>query len=238
MISHLRWIHGFDTRVPSVGFSLIFCAGIACLLNGCYASGKRSLDQSEEIKITAEAYSFNARVWRDGKPTTFKLELYQTDSLIGLSGRGYLGKGALRGWVRSDSVMVYFPATNELLCESLDSLVAASSCPLPVAELDLVALMSKPPDSIALKEGLEVTSDYKSEGRARFEVQSTEAECTWKLSLVYRNRDLGWRIDEFDFDDGRGTRLKGSCELYRAVARVPLSRIEPRPRPDALKIIP
>lgn len=220
------------------GISLILCVGIVYILSGCYATGKRSLDQSVEVKITAEAYSFNARLWRESKPTTFKLELYQTDSLIGLSGRGYLGKGALRGWVRSDSIMIYFPTTNELLYESLDSVLAASSCPLPLASLDLVVLMSRPPDSIALAKGLEVNSDYESEDRARFDVRSSEAGCTWKLTLVYRHRDLGWRIDELDFDDGHGTRLKGSCELYRARAGVPLSRFEPRPRQDARRITP
>jgi hypothetical protein len=208
------------------------------LLSGCYATGKRSLGQSVEVKINAEAYSFNARLWREGKPTTFKMEVYQTDSLIGLSGRGYLGKGALRGWVRSDSIMIYFPTTNELLCESLDSVVAASSCPLPLASLDLVAFMSSPPDSIALTNGLMVSSDYESEDRARFDLQSSDPGCTWKLALLYRHRDLGWRIDEFDFEDGHGTRLKGSCELYRARAGVALSRFEPRPRQDAKRITP
>jgi len=238
MISHPRRIHRLDTRSLSASLSVFLCAGMAVLLSGCYATGKRSLEQSAEVKIVAEAYSFNARLWRDGKPTTFKLELYQTDSLIGLSGRGYLGKGALRGWVRSDSIKVYFPSTNELLYESLDALVGASSCPLPLASLDLLALMSKPPDSIALEEGLLVDSDYDAGDRARFEIQSSEAGCIWKLALVYRRRDLGWRIDEFDFDNGRGTRLKGSCEQYRARAGVQVSRIEPRPRPDAIRIIP
>jgi len=216
----------------------IISAGVVFLLGGCSTTRKRSLDQFAEVRITAEAYSFNARLWRDGKPTTFKLELYQTDSLIGLSGRGYLGKGALRGWIRSDSIMVYFPTTNELLYESLDALVAASSCPLSLASLDLIAFMSRPPDSIALAKGLKVNSDYESEDRARFDVQSIEPGCSWKLALVYRHRDLGWRIDEFDFDDGSGTRLKGSCELYRARAGVPLSRFEPRSRPDARRITP
>jgi hypothetical protein len=218
---------------------LVFlCAGIVVLLGGCYATGKRSLEQSPEVKIVAEAYSFNARLWRDGKPTTFKLELYQTDSLLGLSGRGYLGKGALRGWVRSDSIKVYFPSTNELLYEPLDAVVAASSCPFPLAGLDLLGLMSKPPDSIALAESLQVDSDYGVRDRARFKVRSIEAGCTWELALVYRRRDLGWRIDEFDFDDGRGTRLRASCNLYRARAKVPLSRIEPGSRPDARRIVP
>ena len=214
--------------------------GIAAFLlfNGCYGTGRRALDERAEIKFVAEAYSFNTRLWRQGKPNTFKLEVYRTDSLIGLSGRGYLGKGALRGWIRSDSIRVYFPATNELLHESFEGLVAASSCPQPLAGLDLPALMAQRPDSISLPDRITVGIIDNQRSRAEFRLESFEQNCKWKLTLVYRRRDAGWRIDEFDFDDGFGTRLKGSCELYRAEARVPVSRIEPAPRADARRIIP
>lgn len=212
--------------------------GIILLLSGCYGAGRRTLDERTKTRFVAEAYSFNARLWRDGKPNTFKLEVYQTDSLIGLSGRGYLGKGALRGWIRSDSIMVYFPATNELLHESFDALVAASSCSQPVSGLDLKALMVRRPDSITLPDQVSVGVIDDQKDRAEFLLGSSGPDCAWKLTLVYRLKDTGWRIDEFSFDDGHGTRLKGSCELYRTGAKVPVSRIEPAPRPDAARIIP
>jgi len=218
--------------------SLAVLVGSVSSLAGCYATGRKGLEGAADDKFRAEAYSFNARLWRDNKPNTFKLEVYQTDSLIGLSGRGYLGKGALRGWIRSDSIMVYFPAANELLHESVEALVAASSCQVPLSRLDFLQLLKQRPDSITLPEqvSLGVVSDESD--RAKFKLAGPGEECRWELTLDYRRRDAGWRIDEFYFDDGRATRLRGSCELYRAEARVPVKRIDPAPRPDAVRIVP
>ena len=218
--------------------AIVAVAGLAGVLCGCYGNGRRGLEGSEEGKFRAEAYSFNARIWRDNKPSTFKLEVYQTDSLIGLSGRGYLGKGALRGWIRSDSIMVYFPAANELLHESIEALVAASSCPTPLSRLSLLQLMKERPDSVSLPDQVLLETISETRDRAKFKLSSSGEGCEWALALDYRRRDTGWRIEEFYFDDGRGTRLRGSCELYRAEARVPVSRIDPAPRSDAARIVP
>jgi hypothetical protein len=218
--------------------SCLILVGLISVLTGCSATGRRGSEGTAEARFIAEAYSFNARLWREGKPNTFKLEVYQTDSLIGLSGRGYLGKGALRGWIRSDSIMVYFPAANELLHESIEALVAASSCQVPLSRLDFLQLLRQRPDSITLPEqvSLGVVSDESD--RAKFKLAGPGEECRWELNLDYRRRETGWRIDEFYFDDGRATRLRGSCELYRAEAKVPVSRIDPAPRPDATRIVP
>ena len=141
------------------GARLIIVAAFLLALSGCLATrGSRIGGEtpSGEAQITADAYSFNARVWRDGKPTSFKLELYYTDSLIGIAARGYLGKGAFKGWLRSDSIKVYFPQSNELLYESLDGLVKNSECGVSVAGLEFLSLFARTPDSLAMPTGVGV----------------------------------------------------------------------------------
>ena len=194
--------------------------------------------ESREHKITATAYSFNARLWRDGKPTTFKLELYQTDSILGLAGRGYLGKGALKGWLRSDSIKVYFPSTDEYLYESLADLAATSTCPLPLAGLDILQLLSTLPDSLTYGADLAVSSDYSDENRPRFRVSAADTACQWLVEIRYDRHESSWRVRQFEFDNGRDIRLRAVRERHRSRAAVPAERFEVALPPGAARIIP
>jgi hypothetical protein len=177
-------------------------------------------------------------MFREGKPTTFKLELYQTDTLLGMSGRGYLGKGALKGWLDSDSLKIYFPHTRELVYESLPDLIAGSDCPLPLAQFDVLSLLRTLPDSVEQVEGFAVTSDYDDEKKPEFLLESTLEDCPWQLELIYDHKDNGWRIRRFEFDDGRGLRLRGERGRYKDDARVPLNRFEITIPDDAVRISP
>jgi len=194
-----------------------------------------------ERKIQAEAYSFNSRLRRQGKPTTFKLEVYQTDSLLGLSGRGYLGKGALKGWLTSDTIKVYFPSTKELLFEPLIALTSSGECDSPLGAfggLSVLDLFAQLPDSVLAGTRLMVNADYSSSKRPKFRIASTDRTCSWQLDLTYDQQKPGWRIRRFEFDDGAGTTLRGIRERYRAKARVALKRFMPRPPPGAAQINP
>lgn len=187
-------------------------------------------------KITADACSFNARLWRDGKPTTFKLELYYTDSLVGIAGRGYLGKGALKGRLSADSIRVYFPGTNEYYFESLNDLTSRSDCPVPLASLNVIRLLSALPDSLQMPDSLKVISNYSDPKRPTFSVRPINTECKWGVDLGYVLQGKKWTIEHFQFVDGEDLVLKATREKYRAGAGIPLKRFEVEPPGDAVRI--
>jgi len=193
-----------------------------------------SPDKLQSVKIGAEAFSFNARLYRKNKPTSFKLEVYSTDTLLGLSGRGYLGKGALRGRLSSDSLELFFPASNEYMHESLVDLIAGASCKFPIANLEIISLIRQLPDS--LSEGLSVEADHGNPKRPEFTI--TAPDCDWSLRLVYDQKESGWRIREFYFDDGHDLRLRGIRDKYKPDAKVKPSRFHPNPPADAVRIHP
>ncbi len=226
-----------------------FCAKITLtasvalgILSGCQSgrsgTGLAGAEAALETKIRTEAYSFNARLRRQGKPTTFKLEVYQTDSLLGISGRGYLGKGALKGWLTSDSIKVYFPSTNEFLHDPLSAVASSGECSSPLGGLNVLDLFAQLPDSILSGTDLMVNADYSKPKRPHFLIESADEECNWRLELTYDLQKTGWRIRRFEFDDGAGTTLRGIRERYRAKANVALKRFVPRPPPGAVRIIP
>jgi hypothetical protein len=177
-------------------------------------------------------------MFREGKPTTFKLELYRTDTLVGMSGRGYLGKGALKGWITGDSLKVYFPSTNEYVYESLVEVVERSDCPLPLAQFDVLSLLTTLPDSAVSPDAFTVIPDYDDEKKPRFLLESTSTDCPWQLELDYDLKDDRWRIRRFEFDDGKNLRVRGERDRYKSDAEVPLNRFEFAISSDAVRIEP
>lgn len=230
-------------RIP-LSFSLlaevIICGGVAIYIGlGCQTTrgGHAGIvNETPDRKITADACSFNARLWRDGKPTTFKLELYYTDSLVGIAGRGYLGKGALKGRLSDDSIRVYFPGTNEYYFESLNDLTGRSDCPVPLASLNVIRLLSALPDSLQMPDSLKVISNYSDPKRPTFSVRPVNTECKWAVDLGYVQQGTKWTIEHFQFVDGENLVLKATRERYRAGAGIPLKRFEVEPPVDAVRI--
>jgi len=215
---------------------VLLATGLGCSGPGHGYVSDESGSKQIEKKIEVEAYSFNARLRRDGKPTTFKLEVYVTDTLLGLSGRGYLGKGALKGWLRDDSLALYFPATGEYVSESLSDLISVSDCPIPIATLNAVSLFRTLPDSIALADGLEVLSNYKKPDRPEFVI--TAADCLWQFIITYDLHKNKWRVREFEFTDGATNRLTAERDRHKSRAFVKASRFDPTPPDGAHRIRP
>jgi len=218
------------------------CLLLLCVMIMAGCGGSRSVRGGSDDggvvsdgKLNADAYAFDARLKRDGKPTTFQLEVYCLDTLIGLAGKGYLGKGALKGRLSKDSLEVYFPSSNEFLHESLDDLLESSACPLPLAQLNLFRLFKTLPDSVVLPDGIVVESDYGDADRPEFVVSADG--CSWSINLSYDHHDSHWRVRRFLFEDGE-TSLRGQRTRYRGDVRLPVKRFQvPRPS-EALRIIP
>lgn len=212
--------------------SILSCCG--CAVGRRREISDETTTQVQTEKIAVEAFSFDARLYRENKPTSFKLEIYSTDTLLGLSGRGYLGKGALRGRLDTDSLDIYFPASNEYVHESLVNLITRSECTFPINDLEIISLIKQRPDS--LTENLNVEANYDDEKKPEFMI--TASGCVWSLKLIYDLRNDDWRIREFYFDNGSDLRLRGIRDKYKPDAKVKPIRFDPAPPPDAVVIHP
>lgn len=171
-----------------------------------------------------EAYLFDAKLRRQGKPTSFRLEIFQTDSVIALGGRAYLGKGALKGLLTTDSLEVYFPSSNEYLYELLSDLFATAECTHAALKLSLLHLFTSLPDSLAEMEEVSIASDYTDRKRPGYLISFPD--CSWVIELTYDRRETGWRIRNFKFDNGNDITLKAKRRTYKKKAQVPYSKFQ------------
>lgn len=217
------------------------CVGVVVTIAaGCGTSRKGGEVSSEsgdlhQEKIVADAYRFNARLRRNGKPTTFKLDFYVTDTLVGIGGRGYLGKGALKGQLTADSIKLYFPASDEYLYEPAYNLLASVECAGELPELNWLDFFHGLPDSLGISSEFIIDADYKDRSRPKFAI--SHPGCDWQLGLVYDRVKEGWRIKRISFDDGRNTRLTAKREKFRSMAKVKLARFRFRPKPTSVRIM-
>lgn len=210
------------------------------LISGCgsaYKSdGMSAAEQSKysgEVKV--EAYLFDARLHRNNKPTSVRLEFYHTDSVIAIAGRGYLGKGALRGRLTADSLEVYFPSTDEYLLETVATVLGSIDCSEQLPEISLLSLFSQLPDSALSGSGLNILSNFDDEQHPEYFIAAEG--CPWQIYLVYAQHNKGWRIREFRFDDGKGNTLKGKRRTYKREAKVKASKFYVPVKPGSMRII-
>ena len=212
---------------------------LTLILSGCSSIPRTSNEANtaaDDTKITADAFLFDARIYREGKPTSVRLECYHSDSIVGLSARGYLGKGALRGKVTRDSIIVYFPSTNEYVAEKVtDLLSSADSCTAPSGDIDLAAMFSNLPDIILRDTGFVVKS-IGDDNNPEFSISLDS--CGWVLILGYGIDDEMNYLDRIEFNGGNGNRLKAKRRTLKRQTQIPLNRFEPRIPPSAIRIIP
>lgn len=220
------------SRTAIGGFILLAIAG--CSGPQRSAAGHEQSPQKKSDKIRAEAWLFDARVWRDNKPTSFRLEVYRTDSVTALSGRGYLGKGAMKGRINNDRLYVYFPRSNEYLDEPAGSLLDAMGCSNGSPQVDMLALLTDVPDSVDGLKNVEVTASYLDPDNPTFVLYARG--CSWQLDLSYDLRKVGWRLKAFEFDSGDGVRLKATRRTLKQRAKVPVKRFQTMHPSDAYRI--
>lgn len=214
----------------------------ALLLMGSCGPGYRGQPAGEENveithrKIAVEAYLFDAKLRRQGKPTSFRLEIFQTDSVIALGGRAYLGKGALKGLLTTDSLEIYFPSSNEYLYESLSDLFATAECKHTKLDISLLHLFTSLPDSLAEMEEVSISSDYTDHKRPEYVISLPD--CPWVIELTYDQRETGWRIHNFKFDNGNDITLKAKRRTYKKKAQVPYNKFQLVSPESAARITP
>jgi hypothetical protein len=217
--------------------SLALCIGLAA---GCGRPAGRTGVAAErpesDIKVTAEAYLFDAMVTFEGKKRSVRLELYATDSIVGVGGRSYLGKGAIKGWLTSDTVRLYFPSSNEFVYEPVHDLFASMECSSRQIDLGIIDLFFRRPDSLMTDTSVTVIADSSDADRPAYTL--SVPNCPWMLNLVYDERDPGWRLREFSFSNGEDLEITARRREYRDNRNVRLSRFQVSYPPDALRIIP
>ncbi|HOP07164.1 MAG TPA: hypothetical protein PLF13_07735 [candidate division Zixibacteria bacterium] len=203
--------------------ALLILSAVSC---GPRLSGQAMVDNYVKLapygRIRVEAYLFDARIYRQGKPTSVRLEMYRTDSMIALAGRGYLGKGALKGLITRDSVVIYFPSTNEYIRSGRNEFLSSASCTGGFERLHLENLLTNLPN----EEQLAPAAMDGSVDNDRAEYSIIWPDCDWHLDLRYRERDHNWRIDRVDFDDGADIRFKAETRTIKTNTEVDRERFQ------------
>ena len=214
---------------------------VAILIAGC--GPKYNPSTSDETrayadgdKILSEAYLFDAKLKREGKVNSFRLEIFQTDSVLSLGGRGYLGKGVLKGRVTPDSLLVYFPTRNEYVEEGIDDFLSTLDCAGGVTGFNILNLFSDLPDPEGFGEGINIYPDYNDGKEPFFEV--TADGCPWLMELTYDRTDSGWRIKKLNFTYGEELSVEARRREYRAKAGVKSGKYRLEVPRHAIKIKP
>lgn len=220
-------------------FALIL---VLCILGGCLSCGPQYTSEptvdayqrrDSNKKIEVEAYLFDARIYRNGKPTSFRLHVYRTDSIIALGGRGYFGKGALKGIMTHDSVIIYFPATNEYLRDSRSAFFNQSVCPSGAAAFDFQRLLTTLPDETFLFPAAVAEIESKKK-RRKYSI--IWPDCDWNLDLDYQKKDIGWRPKEIKFNNGDDIRFTAETRVFKPNAKVSLSKFRVNIPADAIPL--
>ncbi len=207
---------------------------VSCSSGRKIQSGEDAASHLNLPDVQVEAYLFDVKLRRNGKPTTVRLDLYQTDSVVAMYGRGYFNKGAFRGRITDDSMLIYFPSTNEFLNESIENLFLSFDCESELIGINLLGYFISPPDSAHTSENLNVETIEESGDVKQLMISSKS--CKWRLLLGYRKEKNGWRLELFEFDDSDNVTLKGSRRQYKDKAAVSGDRFHIRIKPAALKI--
>ncbi len=235
------WIKGrFLMRMNGLQKNIITLI-LVTLISGCssiYRTGDITEGKKAAAinKIDAEAYLFDAKIRRDGKVNSFRLEIFQTDSLLGLGGRAYLGKGALKGRLSVDSLWLYFPTQGEYVKDEVAGFFKGQKCPLALTGVNILDIFKKRPDSIALEEKIKVTADLYDEEQPHFHI--TSDDCLWQIDFIYALKETGWRIKEFIFSDGETLKIEATCREYKATARVKTEKFQVVIPPASIRIEP
>ena len=202
---------------------LAMLVGCASVYQGADGEGER-VGKSEGGEVTADAYLFDTKTYRDGKLTSVRLEIFWTDSVMALGGRAYLGKGALKGRLTRDSLTIYFPTRKEYLDKPIHEALTSSDCPFSLGALDVLDLFGSVPDSNSFADDISLVSDYQKTDRPVFTI--SRGGCDWRLKLEYDYKSGTPRIRQFEFENGDRFRLRANRREFKSNRRVKVSKFE------------
>jgi hypothetical protein len=213
----------------------VMMAASLALLAGCgprFDIGPEG-DVGSNRKVTVDGYMFDAKIRRNGKPTSVRLQFYETDDVIGMSGRGYLGKGALKVRLTDDSLIAYFPATHEYVREAMPELFASNECASRTAPPPLKRLLATLPSPEMYPVAVfTVTKEEKK----KHEYEIDWIDCPWRMSLTYDLRDEGWRLKKMRFEVDSEERFSMKRRTFKPDIKVKQSKLRLRVPDGAVRV--
>lgn len=224
---------------------------VIAVLSSCGGPG-RSRDRGrveekkkDKSKIEVQAFLYDAKFLLRGTRRSVRLEVFKDRDRVALAGRGYLGKSALKGWMTADTLLVYFPGSNEYIYESTASLLASSACLDSLSSVNFPALFSAlAPDVLPSPEFRTMATDSAkgdgSNSRGRSGYLITSADCPWEISLTYKIDSRGCRLRTIKYDSTTDhvPELEAKLRTFRPRVRVKVSRFEVDIPTDARRIKP
>lgn len=214
---------------------MIIATGVALLLvAGCTRSGREghhAPEQRETLssaghpeKIRVDAYQFDAVYRHRGKPTTLQLELLCTDSVVAVSGKGYLGKSGLKARLDQNGLQAFFPTRREFLIDSLPGLLDEIACGTPMSRFDPVVLFRGLPSSSIFEPPIQVIANTRKPERPRY--LFFVPDCSWQLEIEYIMEDSLWRVWSFSWQGIQNSSLEATRRQFRPSVAVPPARLE------------
>lgn len=198
-------------------------------------------ETAPQVKVPVEAYLFDVSIRRHGKPTSLRLDVFDADSVIALGGRAYLGKGALRGRMTRDSLVAYFPTSDEYLLEDFSSFSIGGANPTDLSEVGFLNLLKQPPDTGVLGDSIRADCTHSDDGDSKWIIHPGTLEhadsLRWRLHLTYALTEEQMRLAQFAYYDSTTT-ITANRREYRSRARVPADRFGVAIPPSAVRVTP
>jgi hypothetical protein len=91
----------------------------------------RDMEEIRSRQLRSAAYLIDLRIDDAGKKFSVTTELYLTGDSVGFYGRSYLGKGAFKGHIINDTVLIYFQSENQFLRSRRTDIYDLDSCLQP-----------------------------------------------------------------------------------------------------------
>lgn len=193
-------------------------------------------EEKRSKKVSVEAYQFRAKLRQKRNPASFNLNIFQTDSIIAFTAKGYMNKGAMKGIITPDSLMAYFPLTNEHVAEELNEFFQKLNCSGKAPNFNLFRLFFETPEFLRNNSDAIIDIVDLEPDQVKYNIRFYN--CEWYLDIAYDRKDNGWRIYEFKFSDGESTTLNGKRHQYNQNAKVKRSFFEYSIPYDAIRITP
>jgi len=214
------------------------------ILSSCTVATRKQSGETisaEEAKFgegRGDAYLFDAKIYRDGKKNSVRLDVYYKNEQAGVFARGYLGKGVLKGIIDKDSIIVYFPTEDQFYTGEIASLVKGDCRHKFDFESIIIQLMTKLPSDIK-----DAGDDYyvtilKDKGKTR-EYRLESRHCPEHIILEYDLKENRFILDKIDFrTEDDSFRFKAERRKFRLNVDIPVNKIVFDIPEDAARILP
>ena len=213
------------------------------LMIGCVSgppASEAGRESTPQIKVPVEAYLFDVVVKRHGQPTSLRLDVFDADSVIALGGRAYLGKGALRARMTGDSLIAYFPTSNEYLQQAFSTFRISGEKQVDLSRIGLLDILTNRPDTGQINDSIRVDITQESTADSERSIHTGkrgDSLMAWAITVWHELVDGQWRLDAIKYTDST-LQITANRREYRSHARVPADRFRVTIPPSAVRVSP